>query len=234
MSLEVDPGSAKSMFRSSRRQSALDFDLLVPEQRSRKFERPIFEANVEDAVFVDIKDEPAHHFANNNRAKAGVSKAPSTTTKYQSILVWVGALERGLRRLSVDSFALIIAAVICSTFLLSGGFAWLSQGQAVEKSQSNPLGISYVNVFPEYVDGQEVLVIRGVIENNGAELLPVPKILASLGAQNGGFVASMIIQPPIEEIQPGNSHGFSAKLRHPGGKTPEIKLSFMQTDVSQR
>ncbi len=44
----------------------------------------------------------------------------------------------------------------------------------------------------------------------------------------------MLIEPPITEIGPGQSHGFSAKLRHPGGKTPEIKLSFIETDASAR
>jgi hypothetical protein len=35
-------------------------------------------------------------------------------------------------------------------------------------------------------------------------------------------------------MQPGVSRGFSAKLRHPGGKTPDIKLSFAGAGVSQR
>jgi hypothetical protein len=35
-------------------------------------------------------------------------------------------------------------------------------------------------------------------------------------------------------MQPGFSHGFSAKLRHPGGKTPDIKLSFVEAGASER
>jgi len=44
----------------------------------------------------------------------------------------------------------------------------------------------------------------------------------------------MVIEPPVRQMQPGFSHGFSAKLRHPGGKTPEIKLSFVEAGASER
>jgi hypothetical protein len=80
----------------------------------------------------------------------------------------------------------------------------------------------------------EVLLINGIVENNGHDVQAVPTIRADLFVAKGEKVASMLIEPPVAEIKPGLSHGFSAKLRHPGGKTPEIRLSFAQTDVSDR
>lgn len=223
-----------SMFRSSRRQSALDFDLLVPETPTRPVEKKIFNNEVEDAVFEDLSDAEYLSVGNDNRAKAGIQSQRAIRPKFQRLLAMVGAAERKLNRFSIDAFAMLIAAAICAAFLLSGGFSYFAGSKGTDAAPANPLGINYVNIDSQYIDGQDVLVIRGIIANSGNSVVEVPKILASLSAKKGEFVASMIIQPPIREIKPGNSHGFSAKLRHPGGKTPEIKLSFMQTDVSGR
>jgi hypothetical protein len=207
-----------SMFRSSKRQSTSDFDLLVPETRRRHVETRIFDNDVLD----------------DNRRKAGIYVQREEKIPFKAAFTALGALERRLSQMSINSFAALIAGVIVSIFLISGGMSLFSTGHNAPEQKTNPLGISYVNITPQNLDGQDLLVISGVIENAGDKLMAVPKILASLSAQKGKFVASMIIQPPIGEIKPGNSHGFSAKLRHPGGKTPDIKLSFMHTDVSAR
>lgn len=223
-----------SMFRSTRRQSAPDFDLLVPEARVKRVEKRNFDNDVVDAEFIDLNETVSRDYGNDNRAKAGLSVRAEDRLHFNRFFVVLGALERRLCNLSIDGFAAVIAAVVIFVFVLCGGFSLFSSGEATVEKASRPLGISYVNVTPQYVDGQDILVISGIIENHSQQTLEVPRILASLSAEQGEFVASMIIQSPVSEIKPGNSHGFSAKLRHPGGKTPEIKLSFAQTDVSQR
>ena len=80
----------------------------------------------------------------------------------------------------------------------------------------------------------EVLLINGIVENNSNDPQALPAIRADLFASKGEKVASMLIEPPVQDIKAGLSHGFSARLRHPGGKTPEIKLSFAETGVSER
>lgn len=222
------------MFRSSRRQSAPDFDLLVPEARPKRTEKRFFDNDVVDADFIEVREEVSRP-ADMQHAPQRLRPSINLTHQLAPLLKPLfGNIERRLSRLSVDGFAAVIAAAFIGVFVVSGGFSLFSSDVAVAAKPFNPLGISYVNITPQLADGQEVLIISGVIENHGEHKLEVPQILASLGATKGEFVASMIIQAPIAEIEPGNSHGFSAKLRHPGGKTPEIKLSFMQTDVSQR
>jgi hypothetical protein len=223
-----------SMFRSSKRQSTSDFDLLVPEARRRHVETRIFDNDVLDADYFELDELAARHSGNDNRRKAGVQVKREEKIPFKAAFAALGAFERRLGEMSINGFAALIAGAIVGIFLLSGGMSLFSLGQNVSEQQVNPLGITYVNITPQNIDGQDLLVISGVIENAGDQLMNVPKILASLSAQKGEFVASMIIQPPIGEIKPGNSHGFSAKFRHPGGKTPDIKLSFMHTDVSAR
>ena len=79
---------------------------------------------------------------------------------------------------------------------------------------------------------QRVLSINGIVENHGGDVLAVPNIRADLMSENGQLVASIVINAPVAEILAGQSHGFTTKLRHPGGKTPRVKLSFMETGVS--
>lgn len=223
-----------SMFRSSRRQTAPDFDLLVPETRTRRIEKRFFDQEVVDADFIDVKDAISRPHGNDNQGRAAPTRKAPIYGDMKTFSALISKVERYLSRLTIDGFAAVIAASIICVFVLSGGFSLFSSDEAIAAKPFNPLGISYVNITPQYVSGHDVLVISGVIENHGTSALEVPQILASLSAGRGEFVASMIIQPPISQIKPGNSHGFSAKLRHPGGKTPEIKLSFMQTDVSAR
>jgi hypothetical protein len=78
----------------------------------------------------------------------------------------------------------------------------------------------------------EVLSINGIVENHGGDVVAVPDIRADLLSENGQLVASVVIEAPVSEILGRQSHGFTTKLRHPGGKTPRVKLSFMETGVS--
>jgi hypothetical protein len=48
---------------------------------------------------------------------------------------------------------------------------------------------------------------------------------------SGLLVRSVVIDPPVARIKAGESRGFSARLSHPGGKLPDVKLSFNTQDV---
>src|SRR3546814_8593505 len=77
------------------------------------------------------------------------------------------------------------------------------------------------------------LLINGIVENRGENLLDLPAIRAELVAEDG-VLASTFIEPPVVQIEGGHSHGFSARMPHPGGKLPELKLSFAPPDASRR
>lgn len=223
-----------AMFRSSRRQAAFDFDLLMPEtpvRRTARTANPVHD--VVDAEFVTIKENRARQPGNDNRGAARRQMAKPPVTIGTLSLAFIGWLDRRLSRLSADAYSALVAGLAIFVFVCSGGLSVVvPEKQAV--AAANPLAISHVTVTPQEAGGMDILLISGIVENNGGNLEEVPAIRADLFAAKGQLVASMVIEPPVREMQPGFSHGFSAKLRHPGGKTPEIKLSFVEAGASER
>jgi hypothetical protein len=221
------------MFRSTRRQAALDLDLLMPEAPLRQTWRTRNGDDILDADFVTIKETPFCDHGNDNRDVNYQQKASKPASALSVLFAFVHWLDRKLSTLSVDGYSAIVAAAVVLVFFLSGGFAALQEKSAAA-SPVAPLSITHVTVTPQDAGGMEVLLINGIVENNSNDPQALPAIRADLFASKGEKVASMLIEPPVQDIKAGLSHGFSARLRHPGGKTPEIKLSFAETGVSER
>ncbi len=224
-----------AMFRSSRRQAAFEFDLLMPETPVRRTARAANpDRDVVDAEFVTIKENRSPRPGNDNRgaARRQVEKPPVTLAML--CLAFIGWVDRRLARLSSDAYSALVAGLAIFVFVCSGGLSVVVPEKQAVAASVNPLAISHVTVSPMEADGMDTLLINGIVENNGGNLEEVPALRADLFAARGQLVASMVIEPPVKEMQPGFSHGFSAKLRHPGGKTPEIKLSFVEAGASER
>jgi hypothetical protein len=223
------------MFRSSRRQAAFDFDLLMPETPVRRTARAANPTlDVVDAEFVTIKENRSRQPGNDNRgAMRRQMEKPSVTVGVLGY-AFIGWVDRKLSRLSVDAYSALVAGLAILVFVCSGGLSVVVPEKPAIAASVNPLAISHVTVTPQEAGGMDILLINGIVENNGTALEEVPAIRADLFVARGQLVASMVIEPPVRQMQPGFSHGFSAKLRHPGGKTPDIKLSFVEADASER
>ncbi len=224
-----------AMFRPFRNHTAHDYDLLMPDMPAP---RPKTGGRVQhetiDAEFVTVKETLYRDYGNDNRRavyQQGKVKPVGAVDTFQAMIDWV---DRKLSSLSVDGYSAVVAAAAVGMFILSGGFSVVpTQHQAIA-ALPEPLAISHVSITPQDAGGMEVLVINGIVENSTADIQEIPAIRADLFAAKGEKVASMLIEPPVKEVGPRLSHGFSAKLRYPGGKTPEIKLSFVETDASAR
>ncbi len=224
-----------AMFRSSRRQAAFDFDLLMPETPTRRTARTTGpDRDVVDAEFVTIKENRARQPGNDNRGTTSQHKAKMPVTVGAVGLALIGWLDRRLSRLSADAYSALVAGLAIFVFICSGGLSVVVPEKTAVAAPVNPLAISHVTITPQEAGGMDILLINGIVENNGGDLEEVPAIRADLFAAKGQLVASMVIEPPVKQMQPGLSHGFSAKLRHPGGKTPEIKLSFVEAGAPGR
>lgn len=224
-----------AMFRSSRRQAAFDFDLLMPETPTRRTARTTGpDRDVVDAEFVTIKENRARQPGNDNRGTTSQHKAKTPVTVGAVGLALIGWLDRRLSRLSADAYSALVAGLAIFVFICSGGLSVVVPEKTAVAASVNPLAISHVTITPQEAGGMDILLINGIVENNGGDLEEVPAIRADLFAAKGQLVASMVIEPPVKQMQPGLSHGFSAKLRHPGGKTPEIKLSFVEAGAPGR
>ncbi|QTK82480.1 Hypothetical protein AT6N2_L1763 [Agrobacterium tumefaciens] len=231
----LTPRNSMAMFRSSRRQAAFDFDLLMPETPTRRTARTTGpDRDVVDAEFVTIKENRARQPGNDNRGTTSQHKAKPPVTVGAVGLALIGWLDRRLSRLSADAYSALVAGLAIFVFICSGGLSVVVPEKTAVAASVNPLAISHVTITPQEAGGMDILLINGIVENNGGDLEEVPAIRADLFAAKGQLVASMVIEPPVKQMQPGLSHGFSAKLRHPGGKTPEIKLSFVEAGAPGR
>jgi hypothetical protein len=139
--------------------------------------------------------------------------------------------ERVLCRLSADMFSAVVALAFLIVFGLAGGFSpFLGSDGHAQGDQA--LDISHVTMTPQDANGMRVLLVNGVVENLGAESLQLPFIKADF-VREGTLLSSELIEPPVAHIQGGHSYGFSARILHPGGKTPELRLSFADKDASR-
>lgn len=221
------------MFRSSRRHATLDLDLLMPEAPLRKTARTRHDADIIDAEFVTIKETPFRDYGNDNRRRVFQQPRPKRVSALGAIRSLIDRVDRKLSSLSVDGYSAIVAAAVVGVFFISGGFTMVLHQSAATAAPVDPLAITHISIAPQDAGGMGVLVINGVIENNSTEPQTVPAIRADLFASKGEKVASMLIEPPVLEMKAGRQYGFSARLRHPGGKTPDIKLSFAGAGVSE-
>lgn len=221
------------MFRSSRRHATLDLDLLIPEAPLRQTGRKRAGGDTIDAEFVTIKETPFRDYGNDNRRRAFQQPRPKAVSALGAIRSLIDRVDRKLSSLSVDGYSAIVAAAVVGVFFISGGFTILFHQNMATAAPVDPLAITHISISPQDAGGMGVLVINGVIENKSAEPQMVPAIRADLFAAKGEKVASMLIEPPVVEMKAGRQYGFSARLRHPGGKTPDIKLSFAGAGVSE-
>ena len=75
------------------------------------------------------------------------------------------------------------------------------------------------------VNVRGVLLLNAIVENRTGREVTLPKLRADL-LIDGQVIASTYIEPPVASLDGGESRGIVTRLQHPGGKTPEVRLSF--------
>jgi hypothetical protein len=140
------------------------------------------------------------------------------------IASWIRLAEGWLQRASIASFAVLVTALFVLVFTVAGGFSGLSGANAAYSG--SPLNFTHVTVTPRDANGMRILMLNGIIENNGGTTQTVRPIRADIFTDEQ-LTASIVINPPADVIYGGQSRGFSARMQHSGGKMPEVRLSFM-------
>jgi hypothetical protein len=212
----------------SRRARAETIDLLPPERpaapRRARFQS-FSNADVVDAEFVVINDNrrpdrgARSSFA---RPEMGKAKAPKQSGL---LMAFVALTERLLSRLPRREFSGLVVASFVAVFALSGGLSAIAGGGVPSSAPS--LDITHVTVTPQVANGMPVLLVNGIIENRLETDQAVPRLRADILA-DGELTASLILDPPADQLSGGMSRGFAAKLSYPGGKRPDVRVSFMQ------
>jgi len=223
----VDICEAATMEASSfsRRTPGQAYDFLPPEPANRQY-RSARPADISDAEFVTLGNVRTREFSartyNDNRKRMAAAHAapPPMPAMAASVLQTV---ESWLQRASTRSFAALVLALVVLVFGLAGGFSGLSGARATSGA---PLHFTHVTVTPRDANGMRVLVINGIVENKSGTTQTVYPIRADL-VTDEQLTASIVIDPPADVIYGGQSRGFSARVQHAGGKTPEVRLSFL-------
>jgi hypothetical protein len=215
-----------SSFTSRSGKTIFKMDILPPDQKSRRTGFRPRRAEVVDVHFVPVVGGPRRRstsrFHNDNHRD--VLKQAETQG-------FVAGVERKLGNLSADLFCAVVAAVFVLVFSLAGGFSFLF-GQGAQAEAGPLLNITHVSMTPQDADGMRVLLINGIVENAGSATHAMPAIRAEL-MSGDALVASTLISPPASQIEGGHSRGFSARVPHPRGKLPDLKLSFAERDASR-
>ncbi len=218
-------------FRHRRPRTGLAYDLLPPDARPaipppRHFER---RPDVSDAEFVIIGRARTAGFSpgtvNDNRRRT-LSK-PVASPAATVLSTGVRAAEHWLQQASPRMFAALVVALFVLVFGLSGGFSGLSAAPETVGEAAAPLAFTHVPMSPRDANGMRILLINGIVENEPEATVSLQPFRADLYAGER-LITTVVITPPADQLAAHQSRGFSARLQHPGGKTPELRLSFLR------
>jgi hypothetical protein len=211
-----------SAFRYQKQAAVADLDLLPPDRARRRIEplhQRVASRDVVDAQFVTVRDTPKPSQPSGDRSTAD---APSTVLR-AIVRSLINGAETRLQRLSDVAFSLLVAIAFVSMFSLAGQLVFGS-GEHPEIA-AKPLDFTHVNLTPQDRNGMRVLLLNAIVENRTAREVRLPKLRADL-VLDGQVIASTYIEPPVATLDGGESRGIATRLQHPGGKIPEVRLSF--------
>ncbi|RWX74394.1 hypothetical protein EPK99_24725 [Neorhizobium lilium] len=214
-------------FRRQHGKTIIRMDILPPERKAGSvFRAPQRHAEVVDAQFEPVQERrgstraPRSH--NDNRKSRAASAGMAAPC--------LAHVEAVLKRLPPDAFSALVAAAFVAVFALAGGFSFLFQNAAAVEA-APAFDITHVSMVPQDADGMRVLLINGIVENRGSDKRAMPSIRADL-ISGEVVLASTMINPPQGVLEGRQSRGFTAKVPHPGGKLPDLRLSVAGRGVS--
>lgn len=220
-----DFGCAKGLtmraFRQQSQAATPEADLLPPDRARRKLDRNparTSSGEIVDAEFVVVRDvRPA-------APRGHIAETPSPVADLQARLhTAFVTVETRLQRLSELSFAIVVALAFVSIFSLAGHLAF--GGASHPELDARPLDLTHVNLTPQDKNGMRVLLISAIVQNRTDRQVALPRVRADL-LVGGQVIASTYVEPPVASLEGGQSRGLAARLQHPGGKTPQLQLSF--------
>ncbi len=211
-------------------------DLLPPERRRHQHAWPIrVDEDIVDAHFVVIREAVSRSQGtnggnNSRRSTHRFTSAPSLNHWTNVLAAPLRWSEQALQQLSEKTFAVVVSASFALMFAAASVFAGGTAKNAAPPS--GPLDITHISLTPQDANGMRVLLVNAIVENRSGDRTFVPKLRADL-ISGGQVIASTYIDSPVDELEAGYSRGISARLQHPGGKLPELRLSFEEADASR-
>ncbi|MCK8781216.1 DUF3426 domain-containing protein [Rhizobium sp. NTR19] len=217
-----------STFRTQQAKNVIRMDILPPDAVGRSRRSGSRRGEVVDAQFVTVRDPraPQPHTSHNDNRRAGEARQVQKDKVKPNR---VHAVEKALMGMPADLFSAVVAFVFVVVFAAAGGFSFLFNGSSAP-AETPALNIAHVTMTPQDAGGMKVLLINGVIENRSEGSQKMPAIRAEL-LSGEKLLTTTLISPPATAIAGGHSRGFSARVPQPGGKLPDLRLSFAEQGV---
>jgi hypothetical protein len=216
-------------FRGPHGKTIVRMDILPPDTRPKRAFRPFPQSGeVVDAQFVAVQPRRRQQRSRGSH-NDNFTSVPAEESLGLAARV-AGRVETGLAKLPADLFSALVAIAFVAVFALVGGFSFLFQNAAAENT-GTALDITHVSMIPQDANGMRVLLINGIVENHGSEQRVMPSIRAEL-MSGEVIVASTMINPPQGMLESRQSRGFTARIPHPAGKLPDLRLSVAERGVS--
>lgn len=211
-----------SAFRQQKQAAAADLDLLPPDRARRRIEpqQRMGRADVVDAQFVTVRETPKPM----PRPAVSAASSPQILDCGALLRTGINLVETRLQRLSDVAFSLLVAIAFVSIFSLAGQVFF---GREHPELAAKPLDFTHVNLTPQDRNGMRVLLLNAIVENRTDRDVALPKLRADL-LLDGQVIASTYIDPPVASLGGRESRGIVTRLQHPGGKIPEVRLSFAE------
>ncbi|MCM2396241.1 hypothetical protein NBH19_09135 [Rhizobium sp. S95] len=227
-----------SAARSRREPAEPVIDLLPPDRRRPPHAWPIHvNEDIVDAHFVTVREarrspQDAGGRTDARKPRNRFASRPSANRWTDTLAAPLRSGEQALQRLSEKTFAVLVSASFAMIFAAASVYAGVAAQEAAPLPASGPLDITHVSLTPQDANGMRVLLVNAIVENRSQGRTSLPKLRADL-VSGGQVIASTYIDSPVEELDAGHSRGISARLQHPGGKLPELRLSFEEADASR-
>jgi hypothetical protein len=140
----------------------------------------------------------------------------------------VAGLERNLKLLPERGFV-GLAVFLCVSIFLAVYFYWPAN-RPTAYARSNGLVITHIHQSPVDANGFRIIELTGVVENRSSTARPVPAVIAELRSDSGA-VNKAAVSLGDKALAAGKTATFFLRIPYPGGKHPQVAVSFAPKGV---
>ena len=226
----------------SRKDEALDFDVLPPKDAStmpRRLTPARFD--YEDAEFEVISNEPVRRqykvFNDNNQPREYQSREKNfiqnkSANVHGKIETAIISAEFALQRFSKTTFAAVAVLLFMTIFWAAGSLTLATNlpQPAFTPVSAEPLVISKVHLSMHKSNGLNVLQVSAQIKNQSNTVRTLPPLRLDL-VPGVRTKVPITIRPAVTSLKPGETTGFTVRYPYSGGKLPEARLAFDAKDA---
>lgn len=228
-------------FQSARRETHDPSDFITPEtafgRRQRGKAVAVRQPDIVDAEFEVVHDDARRKPSSQNdnelrdELNADIMAAIGATFPSSVLQTVKEAISELFAATSkIPARGLLGIAVFLSISLTLGVYFYGPMGPSVAYRGPNGLTILDLHQSPVDSNGLRIIELTGTVENGSSVAASLPPVLAELRTDSG-LVAKTAVSLGDAPLQAGKSAHFSIRIPYPGGKNPQVAVSFATKGV---